>query len=97
MHTVQVEIVLLLDGKQEQEIDASAAAAKMTKTYCTAFYVDPHTAPGVRWLLPHCRHLPGWVCSSCRTQAISARLCCSALICIELQSLLLFSEHTVNL
>ena len=42
----QVEIVLLLDGKQEQEIEASAAAARMTKTYCTAFYVDPARAPG---------------------------------------------------
>lgn len=41
-----MEIVLLLDGKQEQAIDASAAAVKMTKTYCTAFYVDPASAPG---------------------------------------------------
>ena len=43
---MQVEIVLLLDGRQEQTIDASAAAARMQKTYCTAFYVDPARAPG---------------------------------------------------
>ena len=42
----QVELVLLLNGQQEQEIDASAVAAKMQKTYCTAFYVDPAKAPG---------------------------------------------------
>ena len=39
--------MLLLDGKQEQEIEASAAAARMTKTYCTAFYVDHAKAPGL--------------------------------------------------
>lgn len=41
-----VELILSVDGIQEQEIDVSPGGKLPDKTQCTAFYVPPKKLPG---------------------------------------------------